>query len=180
MIFSKKSFKNSWFYLFKLKGRRQSFPIGYLAGNTFMSFCHTWERRSKLFDTADVLSNNDRRFCTVLLEATVSPTTWDWVLVDLVDFFLLCFFCALQSIFLYFLCTVSGCDGGNRTRIIAVCIWRFSLLSYDRHPTELRPSPTELRPLPSELRPSPKLSYDRHPLSYDCRLVMIISFKLLF
>jgi hypothetical protein len=38
-----------------------------------------------------------------------------------------------QLIFFYFLCTVSGCDGGNRTRNIAVYTWRFSLLSYDSH-----------------------------------------------
>ncbi len=34
-------------------------------------------------------------------------------------------FCAAKSIFC-FLCTVSGCDGGNRTRNIAVYTWRFS------------------------------------------------------
>ncbi len=50
----------------------------------------------------------------------------------------------LQRAFFYFLCTVSGCDGGNRTRNIAVYTWRFSPLSYDRHPTELRPSPYTL------------------------------------
>jgi hypothetical protein len=54
-------------------------------------------------------------------------------------------FFVLQRAFFYFLCTVSGCDGGNRIHNIAVYTWRFSLLSYDRHP----------------------LSYDRHPLSYD-------------
>ncbi len=47
-------------------------------------------------------------------------------------FFFLCFF-VLQRAFLYFLCTVSGCDGGNRTHNIAVYAWRFSPLSYDRH-----------------------------------------------
>ncbi len=40
----------------------------------------------------------------------------------------------LQRAFFYFICTVSGCDGGNRTRNIAVYTWRFSPLSYDRHP----------------------------------------------
>jgi hypothetical protein len=45
----------------------------------------------------------------------------------------------LQRAFFYFLCTVIGCDGGNRTRNIAVYTWR-SPLSYDRHP-KLRPSP---------------------------------------
>ncbi len=39
------------------------------------------------------------------------------------------FFCAPKSI-LYFIYTLSGCDGGNRTRIIAVHTWRFSPLSY--------------------------------------------------
>ncbi len=66
----------------------------------------------------------------------------------------------LRRVFSIFFCTVSGCDGGNRTRNIAVVLtvytWRFSLLSYVRlprlsyvrhplsyvrHPTELRPSP---------------------------------------
>ncbi len=47
-------------------------------------------------------------------------------------FFSLCFF-VLQRAFFYFLCTVSGCDGGNRTRNIAVFTWRFSPLSYVRH-----------------------------------------------
>jgi hypothetical protein len=94
------------------------------------------------------------------------------------------FFLVLQRAFFYFLCTVSGCDGGNRIRNIAMYTWRFSPLSYDRHPlsydrhplsydrhpSELRPSPTELRPSSTELRPSPNwattvtlLSYDRHP-----------------
>ncbi len=59
-------------------------------------------------------------------------------------FFFLCFFFMLQRAFFYFLCTVSGCDGGNRTRNIAVYTWRFSLLSYGRH----------------------LLSYGRHLLSY--------------
>jgi hypothetical protein len=40
------------------------------------------------------------------------------------------FFFVLVRAFFYFLCTVSGCDGGNRTRNIAVYTWRFSLLSY--------------------------------------------------
>ncbi len=53
-------------------------------------------------------------------------------------------FFVLHRAFFYFLCTVSGCDGGNRTRNIAVYTWRFSPLSYDRHP----------------------LSYDRHPVLY--------------
>ncbi len=47
-------------------------------------------------------------------------------------------FIVLQRAFFYFLCTVSGCDGGNRTRNIAVYTWR--PLSYDRHP-KVRPSP---------------------------------------
>ncbi len=40
------------------------------------------------------------------------------------SFFSFVFF-VLQRAFLYFLCTVSGCDGGNRTRNIAVYTWRF-------------------------------------------------------
>jgi hypothetical protein len=36
---------------------------------------------------------------------------------------------ALRSIF-YCICTLSGCDSGNRTRNIAVYTWRLSLLSY--------------------------------------------------
>ncbi len=35
------------------------------------------------------------------------------------------FFFVLQRAFFYFLCTVSGCDGGNRTRNIAVYTWRY-------------------------------------------------------
>jgi hypothetical protein len=42
------------------------------------------------------------------------------------NIFFLCFFCSSKSI-LYFLCTVSGCDGGNRTRNIAVYTWRFHI-----------------------------------------------------
>ncbi len=48
-------------------------------------------------------------------------------------FFSFVFLCS-KSIFLVFLCTVSGRDGGNRTRNITAYTWRFSLLSYDRHP----------------------------------------------
>jgi hypothetical protein len=40
-------------------------------------------------------------------------------------FFFLCFF-VLQRAFFYFLCTVSGCDGRNQTRNIAVYTWRFA------------------------------------------------------
>ncbi len=47
-------------------------------------------------------------------------------------FISLFFFSAPKGIF-YALCTVSGCDGRNRTRNIAVITWRLSLLSYDRH-----------------------------------------------
>jgi hypothetical protein len=32
--------------------------------------------------------------------------------------------------------TVSGCNGGNRIRYITLYTWRFSPLSYNRHPTE--------------------------------------------
>ncbi len=70
--------------------------------------------------------------------------------VQTYSFFFLCFF-VLHRAFLYFLCTVSGCDEGNRTRNIAVYTWRFSLLSYGRHPLSYGRHP---------------LSYDRHPLSY--------------
>ncbi len=36
-------------------------------------------------------------------------------------------FFVLQRAFFDFICTVSGCDGGNRTRNIAVYIWRFHI-----------------------------------------------------
>jgi hypothetical protein len=55
----------------------------------------------------------------------------------------LIFFGAPKNIF-YFNFTVSGCDGGHRTRNIhrsSKYIWRLSLLSYDRHLIELRPPP---------------------------------------
>jgi hypothetical protein len=41
-----------------------------------------------------------------------------------------------------FFCTLSGCDGGNRTRNIALAYWAtaITLLSYGRHLIELRPS----------------------------------------
>ncbi len=76
------------------------------------------------------------------------------------DPFLLFFFGALKSIF-YFHWTVSWCDGRNRTRNIAVYTWRFSLLSYDRHPKamtvtlELWPSPLRAMTITLELWPSP-------------------------
>ncbi len=41
-------------------------------------------------------------------------------------FFFPMFFFVLYRAFFYFLCTVFGCDGGNRTRIIAVYTWRFN------------------------------------------------------
>ncbi len=43
-------------------------------------------------------------------------------------------FFMLRRAFSIIFCTVSGCDGGNRTRNIAVHTWRCSLLSYGRHP----------------------------------------------
>ncbi len=43
------------------------------------------------------------------------------------------FFGAPRSIS-YFIYTLSGCDGENRTRNIAVYTWRLSLLSYGRRP----------------------------------------------
>jgi hypothetical protein len=42
---------------------------------------------------------------------------------SLVYIFFLCLY-VLQRAFFYFLCTVSGCDGGNQTRNIAVYTWR--------------------------------------------------------
>ncbi len=74
--------------------------------------------------------------------------------------------------------TISGCDGGNRTRKIAVNTWRFShwattvthwattvthwattvtQLSYNCHPTELQPSPYWATTVA-------QLSYNRHPI----------------
>jgi hypothetical protein len=58
--------------------------------------------------------------------------------------FLLLFFCAPKSIYC-FNSTISGCDGGNRTRNVAVDTWCLSPLSYNRHP----------------------LSYNRHPPSWS-------------
>jgi hypothetical protein len=52
------------------------------------------------------------------------------------------FKCSPMSIYCFH-CTVSGCDGGNRTRNIAVYTWRLSTLSYNCH----------------------LLSYNHHPLS---------------
>jgi hypothetical protein len=54
------------------------------------------------------------------------------------------FKCSPMSIYCFH-CTVSGCDGGNRTRNIAVYTWCLSTLSYNRH----------------------LLSYNHHPLSYN-------------
>jgi hypothetical protein len=87
-------------------------------------------------------------------------------------FFSFVFF-VLQRAFFYFLCTVSGCDGGNRTLNIAVYTWRFSPLSYGRD-SKLWLSPMSYGRHPRatavmwELRPSPwatavTLSYGRHP-----------------
>ncbi len=45
----------------------------------------------------------------------------------------LLFFCAPKGIF-YVLCTVSGCDRGNRTRNVAAYTWCLSLMSYGRDP----------------------------------------------
>jgi hypothetical protein len=86
----------------------------------------------------DILS----RLCHTCKISCKSPVSWI-IAQPMTSFFFLCFFCAPKSIFLVFLCTVSGRDGGNRTRNIAVYTWRFSLLSYDHHPHELRPSPTQ-------------------------------------
>ncbi len=66
------------------------------------------------------------------------PSTWCMLRVHVHTacpflFFFLCFF-VLQRAFFYFLCTVSRCDGRNRTRNIAVDTWRFIPLSYARHP----------------------------------------------
>ncbi len=48
-------------------------------------------------------------------------------------FFSFVFWCSKEH-FPIFFCTVSGRDGRNRTRNIAVYTWRFRPLSYDRHP----------------------------------------------
>jgi hypothetical protein len=42
-------------------------------------------------------------------------------------------FFVLRRAFLYFICTISGCDGGNQTCNIAVYTCCLSLLSHDRH-----------------------------------------------
>ncbi len=57
-----------------------------------------------------------------------------WYTLPAVIYFIFYFFLCSEEHFLFLFCTVSGCDGGNRTRSIAMCTWRFSLLSYDRHP----------------------------------------------
>jgi hypothetical protein len=43
-------------------------------------------------------------------------------------------FFVLRRSFSILFCTVSGCEGGNRTHNLAVHTWRFRLLSYVRHP----------------------------------------------
>ncbi len=71
------------------------------------------------------------------------------------------FFWCSEEHFSIFFCTVSGCDGGNRTRNIAVHTWCFSLLSYGRHPLSYGRHPwpmavtQEQWPSPIELWPSP-------------------------
>ncbi len=52
---------------------------------------------------------------------------------EFLTFYLQIMFGAPMSIS-YFIATVSGCDGGNRTRNTAVNTWRLKPLSYSRHP----------------------------------------------
>ncbi len=60
--------------------------------------------------------------------------------------FIYIFFVLRRAVLILLLYTVSGCDGRNRTPIIAVNTWRLKPLIYGHHP----------------------LSYGRHPLSYGC------------
>jgi hypothetical protein len=57
-----------------------------------------------------------------------------WLRVLLLKVVYSCCFWLLGWAFYIFVCTVSDCDGGNRTRNIVVYTWRFSLLSYGRQP----------------------------------------------
>jgi hypothetical protein len=59
-----------------------------------------------------------------------------WTLGYNYFFFYFFFFGSPKSIS-YFIAIVSGCDGGNRTRNIAVNTWRLKPLSYSRHPVQL-------------------------------------------
>jgi hypothetical protein len=74
----------------------------------------------------DLKENSSDFFTQDLFSFQVCHTCFFFVFFSFVFF-------VLQRAFLYFLCTVSGCDGGNRTRNIVVYTWRLSPLSYDRH-----------------------------------------------
>jgi hypothetical protein len=76
-------------------------------------------------------SSSNRSSCNSLSKGNI-PEPKDGILQSVFTF-LFFFFFELQRAFFYFLSTVSGCDGGNRTRNIAVYTWRISLRSYDRH-----------------------------------------------
>jgi hypothetical protein len=83
----------------------------------------------------------------------------------------------LHRAFFYFLCTVSGCDGGNRTRNIAVYTWRFSPLSYDRHPTELRPSSNWATTVKVTLTQKIKTKRSSHYQAYQNKSYVIFYIK---
>jgi hypothetical protein len=85
---------------------------------------------------------------------------WIFIGQAIAILFFIVFFGAPKGIF-YVLCTVSGCDSGNRNRNIAVCTWRLSPQSYGRHPwASAITLPATAVTL--ELQSSP-LSYGRHP-----------------
>ncbi len=68
--------------------------------------------------------------CTKIYYFVTRLTNWtSWAS----SYRLLCFFVAPKGIF-YVLCTVSGCDGGNRTRNVTAYTRSLSLLSYSRDP----------------------------------------------
>ncbi len=91
--------------------------------------------KQELYVSGDTIWNNLYRGDGVYKRLIVPKTKTGRLHLGMrgADIFFFSFvFFVLQRAFFYILCTVSGCDGGNRTRNIAVNTWRFSPLNYGR------------------------------------------------
>jgi hypothetical protein len=89
------------------------------------------------------------------------------------SFFFSSFFDVLKNVFFCFTSTVSGCDGRNRIRNLAVYIWCFSPLSYNRHPnwaTTITPWATTVTHWATTIThwATTVTQHCRHPVCLEC------------
>ncbi len=91
-----------------------------------------WDSSPRIFTLLSILNNTSKG------ESSQNQRSRKWCQAMGINLFFCVFFWCSEEHYIVFDNTVSGCDCGNRTRNIVmyihICTWRFSILSYNRHP----------------------------------------------